>query len=96
MTEKQTDWNLCLDSLAMGHNASNISQSRKLSPFRIITGHTMTLPLDAKLLKLKNPKHVDVNSFSEDFLSNLEIVRNIVPIPFINFSRGYHRAVLNG
>ena len=72
----QSDWDLLLPGILMAHRASPATQSTTLSPYFMVFGKEMKLPVDVALIP---KKHVGRNNRKQlaDILENLELARLI-------------------
>jgi hypothetical protein len=74
MVEHQSDWANHLQSVAYSYRAS-ATTNLGLSPFEIIFGHSMNLPIDNSLLPEKNI--VSPQAYSKDIKAKLDILHQI-------------------
>ena len=76
--EKQEDWVDYLPSIAAAYRATPSISSTEMSPFMVMYGRTMRLPLDVNLTPPEEDKRFkDANAYIKNMLPKIEALREI-------------------
>ena len=75
--ENQEDWPTFLPAIAAAYRCTPCTSSTDMSPFMVMYGRHMLLPLDISLVAPENGKHRDADEYIRNMLPKLETMREI-------------------